>query len=187
MPVISYGDESVGQSVSIYYFLAAETDFMGEGNMQAAQVLAVSEHLREMMSAYRGLVPSGEAPTTELSDEWFNAGSTDVTGTADMSKKGTRYLQWWMGRIETSLPDTGFAVGTKLSLADLLIYYNFAENLTDDEAPEGFPLWKRVPFGEKDRIAAALINYPKINACIAAVKANENFQKWLSIRGPQGF
>ena len=187
MPVITYGDDSVGQSAAIYYFLAAEMNLLGEGNMEAAQIMAVSEHLREMMLAYRNVVPAGEAPTSEASDTWFDSGSTDVTGTADSSKKSTRYLQWWMGRIENALANDGFAVGKKLSLADILLYYYFAETLTDAEAPEGFPEWKRVPFGEKERIDKAVSEHPKIAASIATVKENANFQKWLSIRGPQGF
>ena len=39
----------------------------------------------------------------------------------------TRYLTWWMGRIENSLGNNGFAVGNKLSLGDVYLYANFAE------------------------------------------------------------
>jgi glutathione S-transferase len=160
---------------------------MGTTNMEAAQILGVSEHLREMMLAFRALVSYGEDATSEAADQWFDSGSTDVSGTADSSKRSTRYLQWWMGRIENSLGSYGFAVGDKLSLADILLYYYFAEMMTDAEAPDEFPQYKRVPFGNKERIDVALARYPKISASIGAVQGNANFQKWLSIRGPQGF
>ncbi len=40
-----------------------------------------------------------------------------------------RFGQWWIGRIEASLTGSGFAVGDKLSLADILLYNTFAEEL----------------------------------------------------------
>ena len=43
--------------------------------------------------------------------------------------RSARFLQWFLGRIEAVLGNNGFAVGDKLSLADVLIYNSFAEYL----------------------------------------------------------
>lgn len=187
MPVITYGDDNVGQSAAIHYFLAAEMKLMGSSNLEAAQILAVYEHLREMMLAYREVVPYGDAPSAEATAMWFEYGATDYTGTADSSMKTARMLPWWMGRIENALDDGGFAVGQKLSLADIALYYFFSETLTDEETPDDFESFKRFPFGNKSRMDEAISYHPRIAASISAVKANTNFQKWLKMRGPQEF
>ncbi len=187
MPVVTIGDQSIGQSVAIYNYLASENGLLGDNNLEAAQILSIGEHLREMLNVHKKIVPPGTEPSIENANIWFDTGAEDDNGIADRSKQSTRYLKWWLGRIERALGSNGFAVGSKLSLADIQIYYVFAETLTDAESPEGFPQWKRQPFGNKARMEAILTNYPKISSSINAVAGNVNFQKWLSTRGPQDF
>lgn len=77
-----------------------------------------------------------------------------------------------MKRLETICGDK-FAVGGKLSLADLLIYNKLAEVLTDSEIPRAdFPASRRFPFGNKEATDAALKDFPKLSAIIASVKAD---------------
>lgn len=192
MPVISVDNsQSVGQSVAIYFYLATEMNLMGDSTMQAAQILSVGEHLREMMLAFKTVVPAGSDPTEEQLDTWFNGGATDVTGTADSSQRPSRYLTWWMGRIENALAGLstaeGFAVGNRLSLADIMVYYYFAEELKDDEAGADIAQWRREPFGAKHRVDAALQQHPRLSASIESVRSNANFQYWLRTRGEQRF
>jgi glutathione S-transferase len=187
MPVLTVGDESVGQSLAIYFFLALENGLAGSNNLEAAQVLSIFEHVKEMNTAYRQVVPNGSEPTTEGLEKWFDAGATDVLGVADSSVRSTRFMKWWMGRIEQSLDTEGFAVGSKLSAADIALYYAFAEELLENEAPADFPQWRREPFGSKIRVQAALESHPRIRASIRAVANNENFQRWLGARGAQQF
>ena len=47
-----------------------------------------------------------------------------------------------------------------------------------------FPLTKNA---ENEKMAAELARHPKLSAICAAVAANANIQKWLAMRGPQGF
>ena len=83
---------------------------------------------------------------------WFDQGSTDASGTADMASRATRYLTWWMGRIENSLTGkNGAAVGDSLSLADVLMYNTFAEHMKDSECAADFAAWKKGAFGDKVR------------------------------------
>jgi len=94
-------------------------------------------------------------------------------------------LKWFSGRIEVVLGN-GFAVGGKLSLADVVLYNTYAEVLTAAERGE-LPAHRCEPFCSLDKTTALLASYPKIAACCSAVSMNPNVQRWLSTRGPQGF
>lgn len=186
MPVITVGTESIGQSVAINFYVAAENGLLGSNTLEAAQILGVAEHIKEMRIAYAGLVPYGSEPTPE-SEVWFDQGAMDFTGAADRTGQKTRYLTWWTGRIEASLGSSGFAVGNKLSLADVLLFNAYGEVLAADQAPEGFPAYRCEPFGNKAKTDAVLAKFPKVAACVKAVASNANVQKWLAMRGKQGF
>ena len=187
MPVIAVGDETVGQSLAIYYYLAADNNLMGDSLLESAQILSVLEHVREMNLAYRTLIPANTEPSQEARDKWFDGGSKDVLGTADSSARSTRYLHWWMGRIEQALDTDGFAIGSRLSVADIVLHYAFAETLRDEDATEGSPKWAREPFTDNSRVSAALERYPRLLSSVTKVAQNENFQKWIATRGLQKF
>lgn len=187
MPVLAVGDDSVGQSVAINYYVATECGLMGDSTLEAAKILAIGEHLKECRAAYQGLVPYGTVPTAEALDKWFDGGAKDTSGPADMATRATRYLPWYMARIEAILGDAGHAVGTKLSLADVLIHNMFAEFVKDEECGPTFKDFNKGAFSDKARTDAAVAKFPKLAACCEAVASNENVKKWLSIRGEQGF
>lgn len=187
MPIAEIGDTSIGQSGAITFYFAAEYGLLGDNNLEAAQILAISEHLSEMLTAFRTVVPFGSVPTPESLEKWFETGATDITGPAVGADRSTRYMKWWLGRIEAVLGNNGFAVGNKLSLADVLMYNIFGETLRDEEAKESAPIWRRTPMSDAAHVEAALAAHPKIKASVDAVANNVNFQKYLRIRGPQGF
>lgn len=196
MPVMHVTDDnsskmhSIGQSLAIYYYLATEHGLFGDNTLEAAQIVSIAEHLRELKEAYKNLVGTTE-PSQEQLDSWFEGGPKDSTGTADASQRPSRYLTWYLGRIEGALSLSSknniHAVGSRLSLADILMYGTLAEYLTETEAPESLATYKRQPFGSKARLEEKLKSYPKIAASINAVAENANVQKWLATRGPQGF
>jgi glutathione S-transferase len=120
-------------------------------------------------------------------ETWFNTGATDYSGPADGSARATRYLKWWLNRIEASLDKSGFAVGTKISLADVVLYNAFAEYLKDEESAEGLTASRKEPFGSKARMDELLKTCPKVAAACAAVADNSNIQAYLAKRGVQMF
>jgi glutathione S-transferase len=187
MPVASIGEETFGQSGAINFVIASECGLMGSSIYEAGHILSVSEHIKEMAQGWSKLVPWGTEPTEENLELWFNGGAKDVTGTADGQGASTRYLTWWAGRIEAILGTDGFAVGGKLSLADVLLYYLFAETLADDQAAPDFPNFRKEPFGSKARTDEFLTRHPRIKASCDAVANHANVKKWLSERGVQGF
>ena len=40
MPLLTVGDQSVGQSAAINFYIASENGFLGNNNMEAAQIIA---------------------------------------------------------------------------------------------------------------------------------------------------
>lgn len=187
MPLLTVADESIGQSAAINFYLATELNLMGSSTIEAAQIIGLQEHLKELVAVFRGILPYGSEPTDEILDSFFEGGATDKTGPADMKKRSERKLPWWLARIEATLGNNGFAVGSRLSLGDVLLYNLFAETLRDEEAPEDMAQWRREPFTSLERVNKALADCPKIKASIAAVADNANVKKWLATRGKQFF
>ena len=177
----------VGQSVAINFFVAQHVGMMGASPLEAAQILAIGEHLKELMQAFRALVPYGAEPAPAALDTFFDeASATDFTGPADGSKRAARQLLWFMGRMERLVGD-GFAVGGKVSLADVQIFNMFADSLTAEQAAGELPAHRREPFGSLARTSAALAKHPRLAKIVAGVAAHPNIIKWLAERGPQGF
>jgi glutathione S-transferase len=188
LPVLVTAEgQVIGQSVAMWFYAASVAGLLGDNAADAARVLSVVEHTKEAGAAFRALVPYGQTPTEEALNKWFDEGATDATGPADGAARGSRFLKWWMGRIEASLDSNGFAVGNKLSFADLILYYTFAEYLREEEAAPDTPAWRREAFGSKARTDALVNAHPRIKASIEAVAANAGLQKWLANRGVQGF
>lgn len=160
---------------------------LGSSPLEAAQIQAFSEHLKELMAAYRALVPYGVEPSPAALDTFFDSTeAADATGPADGSKRASRQLLWFCGRLERLVGD-GFAVGGKLSLADVLLFNMFADSLTAEQAAGELPAHRREPFGSLARTSAALAKHPRLAKIVAGVAAQPNLQKWMAERGPQGF
>ena len=185
MPNAECAAGGVGQSNAVNYFVAASNNLAGDSVLETAKILELQEHLGEIKQTWYKLVPFGTEATAENLDKFFTEGGVDNEGIA--GSRGDRFGKWFVGRIETSLTGTGgFAVGNRLSLADVLLYNLFAETLTEEEGPEK-PATAREPFTSLARTNELIASCPKILASIAAVKSNEHVQKWLAMRGPQAF
>jgi glutathione S-transferase len=178
---------TIGQSSAINSYVAGVTGLNGATPVEAAQILAFSEHLKELDQAYRKLCPYGTEPTEAANATFFDSNdATDFAGPADGAKRDARNLLWFMGRMERLVGD-GFAVGGKISLADVLIYRAFGDSLSEAQANEGLPAHRREPFGSLARVNAALGKHPKLAKIVASVAAHPNIAKWLATRGKQGF
>jgi len=185
MPILGVDGEFIGQSCAINYYLAKTLGLMGSSDVEAAQIISIQEHLREMKMAFFKMCPYGETPTPEALNTWFDEGNTDSSGPAVMKDRNKRYLKWFVGRIESVVGDDGFAIGGKLSLADLLIYNIFAETLLEDECADYLKdlSWKREPFADLARTNKALEAAPKTLKICETVRSNPGIKKWLSERG----
>jgi len=184
MPVIGTDAGSIGQSAAIYFYVATVTGLAGKTPFETAKCLEVLEHTKETMTAFRSVVPYGTTPSEEQLNKWFDSGATDSEGVAQ--GRGERFFPWWLGRIEASLTGTdGYAVGSSLSFADIVLFTTLQDHLTEEESDK--PEEARYPFNSKDRVAKALEKCPKIKASIAHVLASEGVKKHLATRGKQMF
>lgn len=185
MPNIETAAGGLGQGNAINYYCASANNLMGDNLFESAKCLEVQEHVAEIKQVWYKLTPYGEEPTKENMDKFFDAGGNDTEGVAQ--SRGDRYLTWYLGRLNAAITgNNGFAVGNRLSLADLVIYNCFAEVLTKEENPER-PDHFRHQFADAARTETLVSKFPKVKASIDAVKANANVQKWLATRGPQAF
>eukprot|EP01031_Cornospumella_fuschlensis_P041240 gene41240-50332_t len=182
MPVLEIGDQSVGQSAAINYYLATELGLMGSNTLEAAHIIGIQESVKEMNEAYRKLVPWGTEATPEVLKQWFSEGATDTTGVAVRETQSHRYATWFLGRIENTLDNNGFAVGNKLSLADVLLFFVLGETLDAAQAPD-LPQYRREPWGSLERVNELLARHPKVRASVEAVRNHPNVQKWRASRG----
>ena len=194
MPVLTHpGVGDVGQSAAINFYVASELGLMGANNFEAAFILMIQEHIKETNLAFRKNVPYGKPPETGALDAWFEGGALDKSpAPADSKRRSERNLRWYAARIDACLPDsaieTGCAVGSSPTLADVLLYNMFAEFLHDHEAASTVAQYKREPFASKARTNKVLAECaPKIKAVCAAVAANKNIATYLKNRGVQRF
>ncbi len=139
------------------------------------------------MEVFRKFAPWGVQPTDENLTTFFDsAEATDFTGPANMAKRDKRVLKWYMGRLEAMLPGDGFAVGGRLSLADVMIFNMFGECLSEEQGP-GLPSFRREPFASLARTNAALAAHPKIKAIVDNVAGLDAVKHHIATRGKQGF
>ena len=132
---------------------------MGDNLFESAKILELQEHITELRAVWYKAVPYGTTPTDEQLDEFFLGGGDDTEGVA--GSRGNRFAKWFTGRINASLTGTnGFAVGNRLSLADVLLYNVFAEVLTQDE--NSGDIIQREPFFSLKRCTDLVDANPKI-------------------------
>ena len=146
-----------------------------------------------MNQAYRKLIPYGTEPTKELNTKWFESGAKDRAPKSSDFSNRDRYFHWYCGRLEdlVSLNNKstgGYAVGNRISLADVLIYNMFREHLRDEEALKTLASYRREPFGDYETTTRILrTSYPKLHKICDLVGDHPGVKKWLSMRGVQRF
>jgi len=188
VPLLECAEGGIGQSAAINFYAASECDLLGSSTFETAQVIAFTEHIKELKTAYGSLVPFGKEPTAESIATFFDTDvATDFSGPADSSKRSSRYLKWFMGRMEGLVGDDGFAVGGKLTLADVMLYNTFADTLDDGAlANKALPSYRREPFGSAEKTTAELEKHPKLKACVASVAEHANVAKYVEARSKSG-
>lgn len=137
---------TLAQSKSIERFLAIRHGFMGSNEYESAHIDMITEHVRDIKQKYADAKAgkSGEE-LANVKNSWLEKDFVE-----------------WLAKLEKTIPGTsGFAVGTKLSLADITI-----QQLVQDY------------FDNKDLAAAAAAQFPKISSSVqvVATAASSYFQ-----------
>eukprot|EP00240_Pyramimonas_obovata_P013080 CAMPEP_0118925638 /NCGR_PEP_ID=MMETSP1169-20130426/3494_1 /TAXON_ID=36882 /ORGANISM="Pyramimonas obovata, Strain CCMP722" /LENGTH=259 /DNA_ID=CAMNT_0006866991 /DNA_START=89 /DNA_END=868 /DNA_ORIENTATION=- len=152
LPLLKVGDAVIGQSKAIERYLAAEFNLMGADAIEAAQVDAFCEHIRDISTAFGRERGNPFGPMTDETkaklDVWY-----------------AETLPGWYARLEKVAGDS-FAVGAALSLADVTLHQ----------------LVTAGQMGADPRAAAALEGYPKLKALMDAVAALPSVKAWEAER-----
>lgn len=120
LPILDYkgadGDFSLGQSKSIEKFIARKHGLLGSSEIEAAQIDMITEHVRDIKQKYND----------------SKAGKKDEELAAAKQKFLSEDLPTWLAKLEKTLSgNNGFAVGQKISLADVAIH-NLIKDYFDD-------------------------------------------------------
>lgn len=98
MPLLRCGAGVIGQSGAINHYVATVCGLMGSSPFEAAAITAFAEHMRELNTDFRALVPYGTEPSAAALDTFFNdASASDYAGPADGAKRSSRHLKWCVG------------------------------------------------------------------------------------------
>jgi len=174
MPFVYDNGKGIGQSATIWRYIAHCEGLMGTGHIEGAHIDGIVETVKELLDSWGKIFPYGntfdDQKKQEVRDLYFNTVSTTRTD---------RYFQWHLNFLEQIVGDDGFAVGGKYSLADAVLAYRLG-----DVAPNLAS--KGEPFTSLEQTNKALEKYPKIAKIVANWYGNPNIQKWIQTRGDQG-
>ena len=134
------------QSKAIERYLGRRFGFMGSNDLEAAQIDSLCECIRDFKDAYQPVRKMENKE--EAMQKWF--GETLVGKLSDFEKL---------------IGDSGYAIGSSLTLADFVIY-SFLVDFFDD----------------KEGIAFSMRSCPKLQKLVETVGANEKLSAWRNSR-----
>lgn len=156
VPILYVNDVPIPQSKAIERFLAKKFRMLGKSPVDAAQIDAICEHVRDIKDSYQAVKRTPDAEKEAAIKKFFDEG-----------------LPEHCAKLEKSLPTAGgpFLFGNKISLADLTVFQFLF-------APKGF-----FDEGTKaDAAKAAIKSCPRLSAACEAVAANSEVQAWVAKR-----
>lgn len=159
-PVLVLGDgTTIGQSRVIERYLARKFGLMGEGETQEALVDCLAENARDVAEAQykKGFSMFVKDKTDEekviLKKEWFETDMPVMLGNLEES-------------VASTSENEGFAVGSKLTYADVVIFRLLKDGMESD----------------KEDTTKAAEKCPTLNAIADNVAANPKVAKWIKER-----
>ena len=154
VPFLEVNGKTICQSKAIERYIASNYNLMGGDSEDSAIIDSYCECLRDFKTAYH--VEKKKENKEEVMNKWFNELLVNKLEVLDsiISNKG--------GDL------TGYAVGGKLSLADISIYTFLVDY-----------------FDNKEGVLKAYENCPKLKAIVKTVSENEKIKHWIETR-PKG-
>ena len=104
VPFLNVGDQVISQSKAIERYLARRYNLFGDTVVQAAQIDALCEWIRDFKTDYQKVRQTSDEVRASAMNIWF-----------------TETLPTKLGDLEVTVGN-GFSVGDRLSLADITIY-----------------------------------------------------------------
>ena len=104
VPFLNVGEQVISQSKAIERYLARRHNLFGDTEVQAAQIDALCEWIRDFKNDYQKVRQTSDGEREQAMNSWF-----------------TETLPTKLGALEITVGN-GFSVGERLSLADITIY-----------------------------------------------------------------
>lgn len=188
LPVLECSGKSVGQSTAINHFVAKKLNLLGDSDMESSRIMSVLSTLDELKTASRKVIPYGVEPTEEMLAKLFDEPEHDVKGPAQRAHRENRLFRWHCGRMEHSLfQESQWAVGQRMSLADIAIYRNLYDNLEGTQAHANVKPHRREPFGSMKKVREVLQHYPKLLNVCELVRSDPAIKRYVEGRQCQRF
>eukprot|EP00667_Euglena_gracilis_P008079 EG_transcript_8181 len=118
LPILEVNGVCIGQSKAIERYLARQFGFMGSNEVEAAQIDALCEHVRDIKDGYRK----------------YSAIRDEAEKQAAMNKWYREELPTWCRYLEKNISSDRWAVGSAFSLADINIFVLLTDTFNNKEA-----------------------------------------------------
>jgi len=138
VPVLEFNGKIIPESHVIERFVAGQVGLNGANPLEAAEIDVVVEWTEEVKTSYRKVRSLPEADREAAKKKFF----------AEEMPPFLKNLEHWLATLGYSGP---FLVGSKLSLADIIVYHNFTA------------FWD-----DKDLVNAALHGHSRVLSSISA-------------------
>ena len=158
VPILQLDDVQIGQSKAIERYIAKKCNLMGSNDEESALIDCIAEHVRDIKDRFVKVVSEAgkirSPERTAATKKWLTDGE---------------YSQW-LAKLEASLPHhphhtKDYAVGNRLTYADISIWHLVCEFYEDKEASK-----------------AAARQFKRVDKIAQLVSDNPDVKKWLAER-----
>ena len=156
VPFLNVGKGVISQSKAIERYLATRFKMMGDTLEESALIDSYCEYIRDYKTAYQAV--KRKENKEEALSEWFNKTLPEKLMAFDKLLFGNMDFQ----NMITPPSNRQFAVGNKLSLADIVIY-SFLKNFFDN----------------KEAVATACNNCIVLKNIVKSVSENQKIKDWV--------
>lgn len=164
VPFLNVGKGVISQSKAIERYLATRFKMMGDTLEESALIDSYCEYIRDYKTAYQAV--KRKENKEEALSEWFNKTLPEKLMAFDKLLFGNMDFQ----NMITPPSNRQFAVGNKLSLADIVIY-SFLKNFFDN----------------KEAVATACNNCIVLKNIVKSVSENQKIKDWVENQGSTPF
>jgi prostaglandin-H2 D-isomerase / glutathione transferase len=155
LPYLEVEGEIIPQSKAIERYLAKRFNMMGDNDIEYARIDGITEYVKDFKTAYQTVRKLPANQKENGLKEWF----------ADTLKEKLELLENLLCREHQT-----FAVGNRLSLADVSLYSFITEFFDDKESA-----WN------------STVECPKLRSIVNNVRSNENLTTWVNNRPNTAF
>lgn len=155
LPYLEVEGQIIPQSKAIERYLAKRFNMMGDNDIEYARIDGITEYVKDFKTAYQTVRKLPANQKENGLKEWF----------ADTLKEKLELLENLLCREHQT-----FAVGNRLSLADVSLYSFITEFFDDKESA-----WN------------STVECPKLRSIVNNVRSNENLTTWVNNRPNTAF